>query len=169
MKLKKYQFKSVNSTNDTAIKLIKKGKTQGIVFSNHQKKGKGRYGNKWISIKGNLFVSIFFQLKNKYKLTNLNIMNCKILKSIISRYVKQKIVIKKPNDLLINKKKICGILQEVTFFKKNKFLIIGIGININRHPLIVEYPTANLNQFSQKKITKLMLFNNIKKAYEKRY
>ena len=50
------------------INLIKKGNFRGIVFSDHQKKGKGRYGNKWVSFKGNLFVSIFFQLKRKYKL-----------------------------------------------------------------------------------------------------
>ena len=58
--LKKYEFKCVNSTNDTAIKLIQKGNEKGIIFSDNQKKGKGRYGKKWISIKGNLFVSIFF-------------------------------------------------------------------------------------------------------------
>ncbi len=169
MKLKKYQFKYVNSTNDTAIKLIKKGNFQGIICSDNQKRGKGRYGNKWISIKGNLFVSIFFQLKKKYKLENLNNTNCKILKSVISRFVKKKIEIKKPNDLLINKKKICGILQEVTFFKEKKFLIIGIGVNINQHPHIKAYPTANLNEFSDTKINKLILFNNIKKTYEKKY
>ena len=116
MKLKKYKFKCVNSTNDTAIKLIKKGNSHGIVVSDHQKKGKGRYGNKWISIKGNLFLSIFFQLKKKYKLENLSIVNCKILKSAISKFIRQKIEIKNPNDLLINKKKICGLLQEVTFY-----------------------------------------------------
>ncbi len=169
MKLKKYKFKCVNSTNDTAIKLIKKGNSHGIVVSDHQKKGKGRYGNKWISIKGNLFLSIFFQLKKKYKLENLSIVNCKILKSAISKFIRQKIEIKNPNDLLINKKKICGLLQEVTFYKEKKFLIVGIGINISQHPVIKEYPTANLNQFSHKKISKLMLFNNIKIAYEKKY
>ena len=41
MRLKKYEFKCVNSTNDTAIKLIQKGNEKGIIFSDNQKKGKG--------------------------------------------------------------------------------------------------------------------------------
>ncbi len=169
MKLQKYQFKCVNSTNDTAIQLIKKGKIKGIVFSDKQKNGKGRYGKKWISIKGNLFLSIFFQINNKYKLENLNRKNCKILKFLLSKYVKNKIEIKYPNDLLINKKKICGILHETLFFKEKKYLIIGIGINIKKHPLINNYQTANLSQFTRKKISKLLLFNNIRKTYEKKF
>ena len=60
-------------------------------------------------------------------------------------------------------------MQEIIFFKGKKFLIIGIGININQHPIIKEYPTTNLNQFSSKNISKLILFNNIKNTYEKKY
>ena len=65
MRFKKYKFKSVNSTNDVAIKLIKNGKNTGIIVSDKQRKGRGRYGNKWISLKGNLFVSLFHQIRKK--------------------------------------------------------------------------------------------------------
>ena len=117
MRLKKYEFKCVNSTNDTAIKLIQKGNEKGIIFSDNQKKGKGRYGKKWISIKGNLFVSIFFQIKKIYKLKNINKKNCKILKSLLSKYVNNKIEIKYPNDLLINKKKFVEYYMKLFFLK----------------------------------------------------
>ena len=61
MKLKRFNFKSVNSTNDIAIRLIKNSKNKnGIIVTEKQKKGRGQYGKKWISYKGNLFVSIFF-------------------------------------------------------------------------------------------------------------
>ena len=64
MKLKKYNFKIIKSTNDQAIKIIKKNNNQsGIVIAEQQKKGRGQYGKKWTSLKGNLFVSIFFLLK----------------------------------------------------------------------------------------------------------
>ena len=56
MKLKKYLFKSVTSTNDIAIKKIKRGISSGIIMTNTQTKGRGRYGNKWVSIKNNLFM-----------------------------------------------------------------------------------------------------------------
>ena len=61
MKLKKFNFKIVNSTNDIAIKIINNTHHKsGVVIAEKQKKGRGQYGNKWISYKGNLFISIFF-------------------------------------------------------------------------------------------------------------
>ena len=48
MILKKFKYKCVNSTNDVAIGLIKKNIKSGIVISKMQKKGRGRYGRKWI-------------------------------------------------------------------------------------------------------------------------
>ena len=66
MKLKNFVFKNVNSTNDLAIKIIKNTKnTSGIVIADNQKKGRGRYGKRWISFKGNIFVSIFFNFEKK--------------------------------------------------------------------------------------------------------
>ena len=63
MKLKKFNFKIVNSTNDLAIQIIKNTNNKsGIVFAEKQKKGRGQYGKKWTSYKGNLFVSIFFRI-----------------------------------------------------------------------------------------------------------
>ena len=60
MKLKKFKYKKVKSTNDTALKLIKsKNFKSGIVIAETQTKGKGRYGRNLISYKGNLFATIF--------------------------------------------------------------------------------------------------------------
>ena len=60
MKFKKFKFKKVESTNNTAIRIIKESKNNfGMVVAETQKKGKGQYGKKWISLKGNLFVSFF--------------------------------------------------------------------------------------------------------------
>ena len=60
MKLKKFNFKTINSTNDLAIKMIKRSNNKsGIIIADKQKKGRGQYGKQWISFKGNLFVSIF--------------------------------------------------------------------------------------------------------------
>ena len=60
MKFKKFIFKKVISTNLTAINLLKKSQLNyGMITADLQTKGKGQYGRKWISIKGNLFVSFF--------------------------------------------------------------------------------------------------------------
>ena len=69
MNINKFLYKSVNSTNDIAINLIKKKKIKvGLVISEKQKKGRGQRGKKWISYKGNLFATFFFSL-DKINLT----------------------------------------------------------------------------------------------------
>ena len=54
MKLKKYFFKKVKSTNNIALRLVKNGKSNGVILSDLQSEGRGQRSNKWISIKGNL-------------------------------------------------------------------------------------------------------------------
>ena len=69
MKFKKFKFKIVRSTNNTAIRIIKKTHCEyGMVISESQTNGKGQYGRKWISNKGNLFVTFFHEV-NKIKLS----------------------------------------------------------------------------------------------------
>ena len=107
MKLKKFKFKIVNSTNDIAIRLIRNTNNKfGIIIADKQKKGRGQHGKKWISNKGNLFISIFFSLeKINMSLKQLTKANCFLIKKILSHYYKNKISIKLPNYLLVNKKK----------------------------------------------------------------
>ena len=114
MKLKILKFKSVKSTNDIAHKLIKKKKIRPtIILSEKQTNGRGTMGKKWISKKGNLFVSIFFSLKSiDYSITKLSTINLNIIKKLLSMYTKEKIFIKKPNDIMIDKKleKECSLM-----------------------------------------------------------
>ena len=147
MKLKKFNFKKVKSTNDTAIRLIKSGINSGLVSTNIQTKGKGQRGNKWISKKGNLFISIFFKVNSKLSLKKITSINLLILKKIISSQIRGKIYIKLPNDILIYKKKVSGILQEIMYKNNSKYLIVGIGINVISSPNIRNYPTTYLNKY----------------------
>jgi len=169
MKIKQFNYKIVNSTNNTALRLINKTNIQyGMVTAISQKSGKGQYGKKWISFKGNLFVSFFFKIKNY----NLNIkrstkLNCELIKKLLSKFYKKKITIKPPNDLLINGKKICGILQESVVKEGQKYLIIGIGINLIKSPYIKDYPTTNLFDLTKKKIDKNKFQNRLKSIFEK--
>ena len=169
MKYKKFKYKRVKSTNNTAIRIIKETNcTLGMVVAETQVNGRGQYGRKWISSKGNLFVSFF----NEFNKTNLSInaitkINCLLVKKLLSKFTSQKILFKRPNDLLINKKKISGILQEVLLIKEKKFLITGIGINIVKNPNIINYPATNLQEVSKKSINKLGVENRLKQIFEK--
>ena len=165
MIFKKFFYKKVNSTNDLAIKKIKTGITQGIIVSDYQKKGRGQHGKKWLSFKGNLFITIFFKIKKNINIKKITILNCKIIKKILFKYIKKKISIKAPNDILINKKKICGILQEIKFNNESKFIVIGIGINLIKNPEIKNYPTTNILKETGFKVKKNDLIKNIEKNY----
>jgi len=76
MKFKKFKFKKVRSTNNTAIRIIKKTNCKyGMVISESQTNGKGQYGRKWISYKGNLFVTFFHEV-NKIKFQQDTVLVC---------------------------------------------------------------------------------------------
>ena len=167
MKLKKYSFKKVQSTNDIAIKLVKSGVKKGIIISEQQTKGRGQRGNKWISNRGNLFLTVFFKISKKISIKKINRINIMIIQKIISKLVNINASIKLPNDILINKKKVCGILQEIIFKNSFKFLIVGIGINVESSPKLTKYETTYLNFYKKNKIKKLMIYNKIKLSYEK--
>ena len=168
MKFKVFKFKKVKSTNNTAMRLIKSSNFDyGMVISEIQNNGRGQYGKKWISYKGNLFVSFFYSLKNlTISLNQLTKINCILVKKLLSIYYKKKIIFKKPNDLLINKKKICGILQETINKFNKKYLIVGIGINLIKNPYIKNYPTTNLYFLTNKKIIKKTIENKLKEIFE---
>jgi BirA family biotin operon repressor/biotin-[acetyl-CoA-carboxylase] ligase len=169
MKYKIFKFKKVKSTNNTAIRIIKESNCDlGMIISETQVKGKGQYGRKWISLKGNLFVSFFNRLnKSKLKISTITKINCLLVKELLSKFTKKKILFKKPNDLLIDKKKISGILQEVISIKENKFIITGIGINITKNPIIRNYPATNLQEVTKKNISKMIVENKLKQIFEK--
>jgi BirA family biotin operon repressor/biotin-[acetyl-CoA-carboxylase] ligase len=169
MKLKNFNFKTVNSTNDLAIRIIKRTNYKsGIVVAEKQRNGRGQYGKKWISHKGNLFISIFFPIDEiKLSLRELTKVNCLLVKKLLSFFYKGKISIKNPNDLLINKKKISGILQETLSKSGKTFIIVGIGVNLIKSPNIKNYPTTNLLDILNFKISSNNASLRIKKIYEK--
>ena len=161
------KFKSVKSTSEEAHKLIKKDLvTPTLITAENQTKGRGTMGKKWISSKGNLFISFFNELNQ----TNLSIngitkINCLLVKKLLSFYYKKKIIFKKPNDLLIDKKKICGILQEKISKLNKMYLIVGIGINLISSPNVSEYKTTSVSEFSNDK-NPLKIFLQISKQID---
>ncbi len=169
MKLKQFNFKKVRSTNQTSIRVINNSNCKfGLIVSETQSNGRGQYGRKWISYKGNIFVSIFYKLnKINLSLSSLTKKNCLLVKRVISKYCKRNITFKSPNDLLINKKKICGILQEKIEKSDEKYLIVGIGINLIKSPNLSNYSTTNLFSVINKKINKKKIEKELKISFEK--
>ena len=70
---------------------------------------------------------------------------------------------------MINRKKICGILQEKVNKFDKKFLIVGIGINLIKKPIINNYPTVCLNEVIKKRISKGKIEKDLKKIFENNF
>ena len=169
MKFKILRFKRLRSTNDTAIRIIQNSNLKyGMIIAENQSHGRGQYGKKWLCFKGNLFVSFFYSLENlNLTLSQITKLNCLLVKKMISKYYKKKITYKKPNDLLIKGKKISGILQEIIHKNNKKSLIVGIGLNLVKNPIIRNYPTTNLNDLINKKVSKKKIEIKLKNVFEK--
>ena len=171
MKFEIFKFENVTSTNDIAINLIKnEQKETGYVYAETQTKGRGTHGREWISGKGNLFGSIFFPLKNNYPPFNeFSMINPLIISDVIKHFCEMKnINLKFPNDIFVNGKKICGILQELITSNDKKFLIIGIGVNILSSPNISDkYQTTNILLQTKKKPKIEEIIDLIITSYEK--
>ena len=166
MSFKFLHYKKVKSTNDVAIKKIKKNIKKGVVISEVQTSGRGQFGKKWISYKGNIFLSIFFNIHNNISINKINKLNCFIIKKALSKFIKIKISIKKPNDLLINNKKFAGILQETIIKNNEKFLIVGVGINLIKNPIIKNYQTTNILKETKIHISKNKVIKNISRQFK---
>ena len=170
MKFKIFRYKKVESTNNSAIRIIKNSKTNyGMIVANKQTSGRGQYGKRWISYDGNLFVSFFYRFDDyTISLKQITKINCLLVKKLLSMYYNKKIIFKKPNDLLINKKKICGILQENISKINKRYLIVGIGINLIKNPNLRNYPTTNLSELLKKKVSKNKIEKQLKEIFEKK-
>ena len=140
-------FEEIDSTQKEVLRRIESIKYSIVVISKIQTDGIGTHGRKWISNKNNITFSIGINFSNIKNNTNDDLLNvninsiegitiefAKLLVNIFkSIYGIDCINIKYPNDLLINGKKIGGILTETKLVRDNvKYLIVGIGINTNQ-------------------------------------
>tara|TARA_B100001564_G_scaffold207257_1_gene174447 strand:- start:1078 stop:1590 length:513 start_codon:yes stop_codon:yes gene_type:complete len=168
MKIQIIKFESVDSTNNVALRRIKKGKIKPtLIIAKSQKKGRGQYGRKWISQKGNIFMTVYFSLKRKIEIKTLSKKVYKLIKKSLEKFVNEKIIIKLPNDLLIKGSKVCGILQETVNYNNNKFFIIGIGINLTKRPKISNKQVSFLQKYNNNRIKKSDIYKKIKNNFEK--
>ena len=169
MKIKIKNYKKVKSTNDVAMKLIKRNILEPtLITTEKQTNGRGRIGKKWISLKGNLFITLFFEFdQKKINFKQFAVLNAFLLKKVISKIISKKIRIKWPNDLLFNKLKFCGILQEVIKFNNFDYLIVGIGLNTNVVPQNKSFKSTCLKNILNKKIDNQKILKKIVIAYEK--
>lgn len=131
----KIYFKEIDSTQIQAKQLAEKNIENGtIVITDYQTGGIGTHGRSWYSEreKNLAFSLIIYPKCTIQKLDTLSIDIARCITRAIEKLYGYKLSIKTPNDIIYNKKKMGGILtQIVTNGKKIKYLIVGIGFNVN--------------------------------------
>ena len=134
-------FSSTSSTNDIAAEYAKNKDNDGLaIFAEEQTKGRGRAGNKWLTGKADSLICSIVLIGCKLNLELLSLTCAVAVADAIDKIGRHHAKIKWPNDVLINGKKIAGILLESKTHKGTNACVIGIGINChqNRESLPVE-------------------------------
>lgn len=170
-----YYFETIDSTNSYAKKMALDGAVEGtIVLSDEQTGGRGRLGRAWVSPPGtSISMSMLLRpdiLPNEAaKITEITAAS---LANAISKVTGLDVGIKWPNDIIIDNKKVCGILTEMNAELNNiNYVIVGIGINVNidEFPEEISNIATSLKRIVGKDVSRKDIVINIVKEFEKLY
>jgi BirA family transcriptional regulator, biotin operon repressor / biotin---[acetyl-CoA-carboxylase] ligase len=166
-------YPSVTSTNDIARQqAIEKAPEGTAVIADQQTTGRGRLKRAWVSPQGNIAVTVVLYPARK-NLHFLTMLASLAVRYSIEKTTKLKCQLKWPNDVLINNKKVCGILLESQANADSvDYAVIGIGINVNMkladYPEITSIATSLTNE-AGREISRLDLLRNLFIEMEKLY
>jgi BirA family biotin operon repressor/biotin-[acetyl-CoA-carboxylase] ligase len=126
-------YNSTSSTNDVAWEYAKNRKNDGLaVFAEEQTTGRGRGGNKWFSPKGHSVLCSVVLLESKLAGELAILAGAVAVAEAVGRFGRYEARIKWPNDIILNGKKVGGILLESRQGQKATDYVLGIGINCHQ-------------------------------------
>lgn len=138
-----YYYPATGSTNEDAFRLGIAGAPEGtVVVADSQTRGRGRLQRSWHSPPGsNIYATIILRPQmDPARAPQISILAGVAVAEVLESYCPGKVKLKWPNDVLINEKKVCGILSQAKAdVNEVDFIVLGIGINVN----------INYNQFPQ--------------------
>lgn len=148
---KVFSYDKIPSTQNTAIDLIAEHRAgdRSVVTALAQSAGRGRFRRKWVSHHGNLYASFIYSCPERDARISYAVAIA-VSETLFSFGLVP--TIKWPNDILIDNKKISGILIEYY----GRFVIIGIGINIATNPTVAEYKTTKINDYTMANISDVL-------------
>lgn len=150
----------IPSTQDYAHDLVASGRASDAtaIVAAAQSAGRGRYRRTWVSHHGNLYASFIYNAPERDARLSYSVAVA-VAETIASFGIHP--TIKWPNDILIQGKKVAGILIEYS----GRFVIVGIGINVLSNPTVDRYQTTKLDNYSEIPMTELLnrLMRNLDK------
>ena len=142
---------SVSSTNEELkMRAINQNASEGLaIASTVQTSGKGRHGRFWESEAGNMYCSVLFKPDcGLVRASQLGFLAALASSQAIASYTGdvQKLKLKWPNDVLLNNKKVGGILLEANNNKSTSvdWVVVGCGVNLKQHPKQTQFPATSI-------------------------
>ena len=166
-------FDSIDSTSKYLKENYIALKDFTFVSSLYQTNGKGRMDRSWESNKGeNLLFSLLIKKKTLLKLySSISILSATVILSVLKEYNIDNVMIKWPNDVYIDDKKVCGILLESISTSENlECIVLGIGLNVNQKEFIDSRATSmslKLKKDINQKELKEKIYNRLMEELER--
>lgn len=167
-------FDTLDSTQNYGKELAKTESVHGtLIVADTQTAGKGRRGRIWQSPKGTT-ISMSLCLEPKIStehMAGLTLVMALAVAEAIREVTAAEPQIKWPNDIVVNGKKICGILTEMCFQNGNCVVIIGVGVNVNTEefPEEIREIASSLKIETGKNISREELIASVMKYFERFY
>ena len=148
-------YDTLDSTNNLALAFAKEGAEEGtVIVADYQTKGRGRFNRKWISPRGKglLFSMILRPPLSASSVPILTHLAAKSVAEVLEEDFNLPAKLKKPNDVLVNGRKIAGILTESSTVKSQiEHVVLGIGLNVNAaRPRLLKTATSIAIEAGQK-------------------
>ncbi len=165
----------VTSTNDIAKDIAKRTDSHGsIIIAQRQTKARGRLGRTWDSNNDDgVWMSVILTPSfNPFILQKITLIMAVSIWQTLSKIAGVDCQIKWPNDILLDSKKICGILCESQFMgTKSKYVIAGVGININQNLFEddLQKSAISLKMYTGKEHRKDDIINEFVKSLQENY
>jgi BirA family biotin operon repressor/biotin-[acetyl-CoA-carboxylase] ligase len=166
-----FHFQALDSTMDTAKVLAKKDAPHlSVVIAENQTMGRGRLNRKWVSAKGGLWFTLILKPETPPPLAYIyNFAASLSLSRSLKRLFDVNVSVKWPNDLLLNGKKLAGLLSEMeTRGDMVEFVNIGIGMNVNNHPQTDEPNAISLTDVLHKTVSRKLILETFLDDFKNR-
>jgi len=166
-----YNYETLSSTNDKAKYFAELGQNNIVVVAERQRKGRGRFGREWSSELGGLYMTILLKEDKLDRAKYLTFIAAVSVAKTIKKFSKLNCKVKWPNDVVVDGKKICGILTETVSGKKN-YALVGIGVNVNQkifpESIIKKSTSLSIETNKNYNINKIikMIINNFNLLYK---
>ena len=168
-------YEVIDSTNAQAVRLAEDGIGHGaLIIADSQQAGRGRRGRSWESPAGtSIYMSILLKPEiNPSNASMITLVAALAVSRAITQMIGKPVGIKWPNDIVMNGKKICGILTEMSaHFNDINHIVVGIGINVNveSFPVEIAHMATSLQMETGMRINRAELISAVCKQFEEVY